>query len=146
MLNAGPFFVTEGAPLYARLSRCRQEETPPRMWGRPMGLFFSPERLGNTPTCVGKTNPASTSRRPQRKHPHACGEDTLNLLTFSALLYNIQISKLSLSLAPMHSTLSYQYKEPVFKKLMGTYFIQAVPCACQTGVVSLSRCTSCRTL
>ena len=31
------------------------QETPPRAWGRPGRLEAHPQELGNTPTCVGKT-------------------------------------------------------------------------------------------
>jgi len=31
------------------------EETPPRVWGRPTYTVDVTEKLGNTPTCVGKT-------------------------------------------------------------------------------------------
>ena len=51
------------------------QETPPRVWGR---LVIGPSgkgKSGNTPTCVGKTWPWITYRRPTRKHPHVCGED-----------------------------------------------------------------------
>ncbi len=61
--------ATRPTPIPAR------PETPPRAWGR---LPTGPENVpvhGNTPTCVGKTYSASTTRELVEKHPHVRGED-----------------------------------------------------------------------
>ena len=50
-------------------------ETPPRMWGRPVLQEVILQRLGNTPTHVGKTRFYQLCRISSGKHPHACGED-----------------------------------------------------------------------
>ena len=50
-------------------------ETPPRVWGRPSQMKLTGERMGNTPTCVGKTWGYSTGATILWKHPHVCGED-----------------------------------------------------------------------
>ena len=50
-------------------------ETPPRMWGRPIGESNSAGNERNTPTHVGKTGGAQDGRQKTKKHPHACGED-----------------------------------------------------------------------
>jgi len=50
-------------------------ETPPHAWGRPstpITLIFSP---GNTPTCVGKSDPPHGDACSRWKHPHMRGED-----------------------------------------------------------------------
>ena len=50
-------------------------ETPPRGWGR---LHFSDVTLwkvGNTPTCVGKTGVVDPLVEGLKKHPHVRGED-----------------------------------------------------------------------
>ena len=55
---------------------CRPpQETPPRAWGRPLFQHFLKERIGNTPTCVGKTCPCRTAPWRAGKHPHVRGED-----------------------------------------------------------------------
>ena len=53
----------------------KQEETPPRAWGRRYNastIFFSDR---NTPTGVGKTISLVTNIIHIRKHPHGRGED-----------------------------------------------------------------------
>ncbi len=53
----------------------RDEETPPRAWGRrPQGQSYQ-ALGGNTPTCVGKTAVSCSIPKPCRKHPHVRGED-----------------------------------------------------------------------
>ncbi len=51
------------------------EETPPRVWGRLRSCWISRRRLGNTPTCVGKTELCRYLNKITEKHPHVCGED-----------------------------------------------------------------------
>ena len=53
----------------------RNSETPPRAWGRLALQSTHLDRLGNTPTCVGKTGVVTTAMRPTWKHPHVRGED-----------------------------------------------------------------------
>ena len=56
-------------------------ETPPRAWGRHV---IEPEtwaKVGNTPTCVGKTPDNPGPARCRRKHPHVRGEDLATVLT-----------------------------------------------------------------
>ena len=51
-------------------------ETPPRMWGK---LVRNPHCFlcgGNTPTHVGKTADRQCRNKVNKKHPHACGENT----------------------------------------------------------------------
>ena len=55
------------------------EETPPRMWGRQNILLLLMKELRNTPTHVGKTQAFGTLKEYTEKHPHACGEDRVNL-------------------------------------------------------------------
>ena len=57
----------------------RDEETPPRTWGRLFGLCFFYIRFRNTPTHVGKTCCGPETRHGQGKHPHARGEDDRRL-------------------------------------------------------------------
>ena len=52
------------------------EETPPRTWGRPDRHWLQWENFGNTPTHVGKTEAARLQSFPDKKHPHARGEDS----------------------------------------------------------------------
>ena len=54
----------------------RQIETPPRMWGRRLGVIQRFFPAGNTPTHVGKTAYRLTRQTSAKKHPHACGEDS----------------------------------------------------------------------
>ena len=52
-------------------------ETPPHAWGRlpfPSSVFSN---IGNTPTCVGKTDPLGHLSGHSWKHPHMRGEDSL---------------------------------------------------------------------
>ncbi len=51
------------------------EETPPRMWGRPISISISSSLIRNTPTHVGKTLTGTFTRTNTEKHPHACRED-----------------------------------------------------------------------
>ncbi len=50
-------------------------ETPPRAWGRQPRATDDAVRPGNTPTCVGKTNPQKSDQQQPKKHPHVRGED-----------------------------------------------------------------------
>ncbi len=50
-------------------------ETPPPAWGRPSARHSVSPYLGNTPTCVGKTDYAAEARWMLQKHPHLRGED-----------------------------------------------------------------------
>ena len=50
-------------------------ETPPRAWGRPLLTNMVGAELGNTPTCVGKTDCILVELAHARKHPHVRGED-----------------------------------------------------------------------
>ena len=54
------------------------QETPPRAWGRPALTALSGGNVGNTPTGVGKTQPAIKPPMRTRKHPHGRGEDTIS--------------------------------------------------------------------
>ncbi len=54
-----------------------QVETPPRAWGRRRSKGRRRERLGNTPTCVGKTPQWRLVVQPLGKHPHVRGEDVI---------------------------------------------------------------------
>ena len=51
-------------------------ETPPRAWGRRQKEELSVSRVGNTPTCVGKTTNLLQGSRATEKHPHVRGEDS----------------------------------------------------------------------
>ena len=51
-------------------------ETPPRAWGRQFKQKMLNDILGNTPTCVGKTNTKKERKMEIEKHPHVRGEDT----------------------------------------------------------------------
>ena len=53
----------------------RWKETPPRAWGRRTTARQKLKHLGNTPTCVGKTEHRAGKIRWQWKHPHVRGED-----------------------------------------------------------------------
>ena len=50
-------------------------ETPPRAWGRPARAHCPLTKLGNTPTCVGKTGWCLLRSCRSWKHPHVRGED-----------------------------------------------------------------------
>ena len=52
-----------------------EEETPPRVWGRPVQDAIRRAARGNTPTRVGKTPRHHDHAAHRWKHPHACGED-----------------------------------------------------------------------
>ena len=54
---------------------CRCSETPPRAWGRLVESVEDALKIGNTPTCVGKTTKGARRKTPVRKHPHVRGED-----------------------------------------------------------------------
>ena len=63
---------------HARTLNFNSVETPPRAWGRPLGVVQHHAVSGNTPTCVGKTSPAFALRTRVEKHPHVRGEDFLD--------------------------------------------------------------------
>ncbi len=50
-------------------------ETPPHAWGRQSSAELFDRFLGNTPTCVGKTERTSSAKLFFWKHPHMRGED-----------------------------------------------------------------------
>ena len=50
-------------------------ETPPRAWGRRRKEGAAMQRLGNTPTGVGKTDDGPDITTATEKHPHGRGED-----------------------------------------------------------------------
>ena len=50
-------------------------ETPPRAWGRLKSVEEVSSSLGNTPTCVGKTDCGKPTNNYRWKHPHVRGED-----------------------------------------------------------------------
>ena len=52
-----------------------KEETPPHAWGRPRTAVPAFAGVGNTPTCVGKTQKALPGSDIRKKHPHMRGED-----------------------------------------------------------------------
>ena len=45
------------------------------MWGRLLSFTLKARAIGNTPTCVGKTNELALQMKTGEKHPHVCGED-----------------------------------------------------------------------
>ena len=51
------------------------QETPPRAWGRPVGVPCRKVRARNTPTGVGKTHSQDRVSIIPWKHPHGRGED-----------------------------------------------------------------------
>ena len=53
----------------------KDEETPPRAWGRRLNLRRCWLLPGNTPTGVGKTPVTLIRGYCTRKHPHGRGED-----------------------------------------------------------------------
>ena len=55
-------------------------ETPPRAWGRRSTAISLARSYGNTPTCVGKTQPTLISSGIPWKHPHVRGEDVIQQL------------------------------------------------------------------
>ena len=55
-------------------------ETPPRAWGRPIGIPPAVEDMRNTPTCVGKTKSNKSAGQKAKKHPHVRGEDPMTNL------------------------------------------------------------------
>ena len=57
------------------IGKAELKETPPRAWGRLERTAHYRSKGGNTPTCVGKTRPASGRRWERGKHPHVRGED-----------------------------------------------------------------------
>ena len=64
-----------GEDVYPDNVRNAALETPPRAWGRHASGLQKPAGVGNTPTCVGKTE-ADRGPNPQsEKHPHVRGED-----------------------------------------------------------------------
>ena len=50
-------------------------ETPPRAWGRLEDGLEAIQKIGNTPTCVGKTQIGGGGQFFFGKHPHVRGED-----------------------------------------------------------------------
>ena len=64
-----------GKTCYLSFLTSRQEETPPRAWGRHTRKEPGLGDIGNTPTCVGKTRAHTVKRFFTRKHPHVRGED-----------------------------------------------------------------------
>ncbi len=57
------------------LSQILALETPPPAWGRQYAGRCVAHCLGNTPTCVGKTDVTFCCHSRPRKHPHLRGED-----------------------------------------------------------------------
>ena len=53
----------------------KQTETPPHAWGRLHTKEKRIAKVGNTPTCVGKTYSLIRSNPRIKKHPHMRGED-----------------------------------------------------------------------
>ena len=53
------------------------EETPPRVWGRSNRLNRTANQLRNTPTGVGKIRRRHEACHRCEKHPHGCGEDSV---------------------------------------------------------------------
>ena len=68
-------------------------ETPPRTWGRRVLADAGEDIAGNTPTHVGKTSTFRLLEKSARKHPHARGEDTWNLLAFFLLTFNKELGR-----------------------------------------------------
>ena len=60
-------------------TECKNLETPPRAWGRPLPTLDQGKQKGNTPTCVGKTATGETPSASNRKHPHVRGEDSTKI-------------------------------------------------------------------
>ena len=54
-------------------------ETPPRTWGRHGGNRGGAMATRNTPTHVGKTEKLCCPEWPAEKHPHARGEDMVEI-------------------------------------------------------------------
>ena len=52
--------------------------SPPRMRGKPIRDDKGEDRIGITPAHAGKTFCAFWSRRPERDHPRACGENAIS--------------------------------------------------------------------
>ncbi len=59
-------------------------ETPPRAWGRVVGIAKGLFRQGNTSTCVGKTQNNRGIRMHPRKHPHLRGENPVSSYSSAA--------------------------------------------------------------
>ena len=64
-----------GEDLATRTRDDTSGETPPRAWGRLLRCQCVQQAKGNTPTCVGKTQPLPTGSSEPQKHPHVRGED-----------------------------------------------------------------------
>ena len=64
-----------GEDVSCRAPKAEPEETPPRAWGRRKRGSWRSRRMGNTPTCVGKTTAGINFPSHPRKHPHVRGED-----------------------------------------------------------------------
>ena len=54
----------------------KEQETPPRAWGRRRFVGHFVGHFGNTPTSVGKTLAGNSRQFYSWKHPHERGEDT----------------------------------------------------------------------
>ena len=57
-------------------------ETPPHAWGRHPNFTLFLKQLGNTPTCVGKTDYTRWMSAHIQKHPHMRGEDSESMSVF----------------------------------------------------------------
>ena len=59
-----------------KMVRCQPtSETPPHAWGRLASTAMAGTDVGNTPTCVGKTQGRKPRSYASQKHPHMRGED-----------------------------------------------------------------------
>ncbi len=56
-------------------NQVRNQETPPRAWGRLIKTIDSSGNTRNTPTGVGKTKAIIRALKKKEKHPHGRGED-----------------------------------------------------------------------
>ena len=64
-----------GKTLCRAFCKALNEETPPRAWGRLRRMGNKACKIGNTPTCMGKTNASYRFFGQLKKHPHVHGED-----------------------------------------------------------------------
>ena len=64
-----------GEDIHTKRILDREEETPPRAWGRPAMKSALQWRMRNTPTGVGKTTTDVCAMEKLQKHPHGRGED-----------------------------------------------------------------------
>ena len=58
---------------------CPHVGPSPHAWGKRYSWLFNSNRLRTIPTCVGKTSPGHTPRRPSSDHPHMRGENQSKL-------------------------------------------------------------------